>query len=81
VKKPPLVDDADVDHMINFMFSRSINTDIAAEERAHAAYQVALGICKLQHRSAAYAEAFARKVRAKAMWITAPTGTIEAMPD
>ena len=81
MKKPPAIDAADVDRMINFMFGKSINTDITPEERADAAYQVALGIAKLQHQSVAYAEAFAKKVRERAMWIKAATGIIEDMPE
>lgn len=81
MKKPPLVDDADVDRMIDFMFGRSINTTRTPEERAEAAYQVALGISKAQQRSIAYAEAFAEKVRARALWIKAPSGKTEEMPE
>ena len=77
MKKPaPVVDDADVEHLIHFMFGRSVNTTIAPEERADAAYQVALGISKVQQRTDAYAEALAQKVRARALWIKAPTGKI-----
>lgn len=38
MKQAPLVDDTDVDRMINFMFGKSVNTTIAPEERAEAAY-------------------------------------------
>jgi hypothetical protein len=81
LKKPPLVDDADVARMIHFMFGKSLNTALTPEERAATAYQVALGITTIQKRSKAYAEAFAQKVRAKALWITTPTGVSEEMPD
>ena len=81
MKKLPVIDDADVDRMIDFMFGRSINTHITPEERADAAYQVALGITKVQGRSAAFSEAFARRVRANALWIKAPTGHHEEMPE
>ena len=80
-KKQPIVDETDVEHMINFMFGKSINTNITSEERADAAYQVALGIAKIQNRSVAYAEALAKRVRDKALWIKAPTGRIEEMPE
>jgi hypothetical protein len=52
LEKPPVVDDADVDRMINFMFGNSINTIITPEERADTAYQVAIGITRMQGRSA-----------------------------
>ena len=48
MKRPPVVDDRDVERMIDFIFGRSINTNITSEERADAAYQVALGIAKIQ---------------------------------
>ncbi len=81
MKKPPIVDETDVDRMINFMFGRSINTNITPEERAEAAYQVALAIAKIQDRSVAYAEAFAKKVRDRALWLKTPTGNIGEMPE
>jgi hypothetical protein len=81
LEKPPVVDDADVDRMINFMFGNPINTIITPEERADTAYQVAIGITRMQGRSAVYSEAFAQKVRARALWIKAPTGISEEMPD
>ncbi len=83
MKKPPIVDETDVDRMVNFMFGRSINTNITSEERADAAYQVALGIAKIQNQSVAYAEAFAniKRVRDKALWIKAATGNIQDMPE
>ena len=81
MKKMPVVDEADVDRMINFIFGRSINANITSEERANAAYQVALGIAKVQGRSAVFAEAFAKRVRDKALWLKAPTGHIEQMPE
>ena len=81
MKKPPIVDETDVEHMINFMFGKSINTNITPEERANAAYQVALGIAEIQNESVAYAEAFAKRVRDKALWIKAATGNIEEMPE
>jgi hypothetical protein len=81
MKKPSIIDETDVDRMINFMFGKSINTNITSEERADAAYQVALGIAKIQNHSVAYAEAFAERVRDKALWIKAATGNIEEMPE
>jgi hypothetical protein len=81
MKKPPEIDEADVDRMINFMFGRSINTDITQEERAEVAYQVALGISKVQGRSTAFAEAFAKRVRDRAMWLKAPTGQVQDFPE
>jgi hypothetical protein len=81
MKNPPVVDDRDVDRMINFIFGSSINTNITAEERADAAYHVALGVAKVQGGSASFAEAFAKRVRDRALWITAPTGRAEDMPD
>ena len=80
MKQTPIVDDTDVDRMINFIFGKSVSTTIAPEERAEAAYQVALGLSRLEERSAAWAEALARKVRARALWITAPTGKVEEAP-
>jgi hypothetical protein len=81
MKKLPIVDDADVEHMINFIFGKSINNSITPEERADTAYQVALGITRMQARSPEYAEAFAQKVRARALWIKTPTGKPEEMPE
>ena len=81
MKKPPIVDETDVDRMVNFMFGKSVNTNLTSEERADAAYQVALGITKIQNRSVAYAEAFAKRVRDKALWIKAATGNIQEMPE
>ena len=81
MKKPPTIDETDVDRMINFMFGRSINTNITSEERADAAYQVALAIAKMQNHSVDYAEALAERVRSKALWIKVAAGSIEEMPE
>ena len=81
MKKPPLVDEADVDRMIDFMFGQSINLQLTSEERADCAYQVALGIGKMQGRSADFAEAFAKRVRDRALWLKAPTGRMQGMPE
>ena len=78
---PPNVDDADVMRMIDFMFGKSINMNISPEERAECAHQVALGIATAQGTSRAYAEAFAQKVRARALWLEKPTGGVVEFPE
>ena len=82
VTTPPQVDDADVARMIDFLFGKSINTNISAEERAEAAYQVALNVAlSIQGTTESYAKALAEKVRAKALWIKSPTGGPVKMPE
>lgn len=80
-KTPPHVDDADVTRMIDFMFGKSLNTAISPEERAEAAYQVALQVALLQQRTKAYSEALADKVRGRALWLKAPTGGVVEFPE
>jgi hypothetical protein len=77
----PEVDDADVTRMIDFIFGRSFNDSLTAEARADAAYQVARGIALLQQRTVAYAEAFAERVRMKALWLKGPTGGVVEFPE
>lgn len=43
--------------------------------------QVARGIALLQQRTAAYAEAFAERVRMKALWLKGPTGGVVEFPE
>jgi hypothetical protein len=82
VTTPPQVDDADVTRMIDFLFGKSVNTSVSAEERAEAAYQVALVVAlRVQGTSEAYAKALAEKVRAKALWLKEPTGGTVTMPE
>jgi hypothetical protein len=75
------VDDADVERMINFLFGRSLNDKITAEERAEAAYQVALNWARLMNRTTRYAKELARRVRARALWLKAPTGIVVDLPE
>jgi hypothetical protein len=51
MKKPPVVDEVDVNRMINFILGRSYNEKLMPEERADAAYNVALGLNLLHQRS------------------------------
>jgi len=67
--------------MIDFIFGKSLNTAISPEERADAAYQVALEVARLQNATKAYAEALAQKVRTKALWLKGPTGGAVEMPE
>ena len=77
----PSVDDTDVARMIDFIFGKSLNTTISPEERAEAAYQVALGVASLQGATKPYAEALARKVRDRALWLKEPTGGVVKIPE
>jgi hypothetical protein len=56
VTKMPIVDEADVARMIDFIFGKSLNQAISPEERADAAYQVALGVSLLRGTAKPYAQ-------------------------
>jgi hypothetical protein len=71
---PPVVDDADVARMIDFMFGKGFNATISPEERADSAYRVALHVAMLQGLTKSYAEALAQRVRDRVLWLKGPTG-------
>ena len=77
----PIVDDADVTRMIDFIFGKSLNATASPEERSEAAYQVALNVALSQGATKHYAEALAQKVRDRALWLKGPTGGVVKIPE
>ena len=70
VKKPPLVDDDDVDRFV-VTFLTKLNPALSAEQRADTIHDFVLGYMKLVQPdvSKEWAREFARKVRARALWL------------